>query len=148
MLSMKAKYALRALMVLAKDEEQTLQIKSIAKDADVPHKFLETIMQDLKAKGLVNSKRGIFGGYQLTKSSEEIKVGDVIRIIDGPLAPIRCASQTAYARCDDCVDERTCSIRKVMLDVRNAISEVLDKKTLKEMAGLEKQDFSYFNYCI
>lgn len=134
-------------MVLSKNGGM-MQIKTIAEEADVPHKFLETIMQDLKSKGMVNSKRGIFGGYFLSLPPEKITVGDIIRVIDGPLAPIRCASVTAYQKCDDCTDEKACSIRKVMLNVRNAISDVLDKCTLKEMAGKEKQDFSYFNYCI
>ena len=133
MLSMKAKYAIRALIILAKNEKKMLQIKSIAKEADVPQKFLEAILLELKGYRLVESKRGIFGGYFLAKSASEITAGDVIRIIDGPLAPIRCASITAYQRCDDCIDENTCSIRRTMMEVRNAISGVLDKKTLREL---------------
>lgn len=145
---MKAKYALRALIVLAKKENAMMQIKSIANEADVPHKFLETIMQELKNRGIVNSKRGVFGGYYLSQLPEVISVGNIIRIIDGPLAPIRCASQTAYQKCDDCVDEKTCSIRKVMLNVRNAISDVLDNYNLRQLAGLEQKNFDYLAYCI
>lgn len=133
MLSMKAKYAIRALMVMAKNEKKMLSSKSIAKEADVPQKFLDTILQELRHQGLVDSKRGIFGGYFLIKQAAKIMVGDVIRIMDGPLAPIRCASVTAYERCEDCVDEATCQIRKVMIDVRNSIAGVLDKKSIKEM---------------
>lgn len=133
MLSMKAKYAIRALMVMAKNEKKMLSSKSIAKEADVPQKFLDTILQELRHQGLVDSKRGIFGGYFLIKQAAKIMVGDVIRIMDGPLAPIRCASVTAYERCEDCVDETTCQIRKVMIDVRNSIAGVLDKKSIKEM---------------
>lgn len=132
MLSMKAKYAIRALQVMANNPDKTLQTKTIAHDADVPHKFLETILVDLKNRGIVGSKRGIFGGHFLAKKTTEITIGDVIRIIDGPLAPIRCASVTAYQKCDDCMDEKACSIRKTMVEVRNAISDVLDKKTLQE----------------
>lgn len=135
MLSMKAKYAIRALMVMAKQENKMLSSKNIAKEADVPQKFLDTILQELRHQGLVDSKRGIFGGYFLVKSAAKIMVGDVIRIMDGPLAPIRCASITAYQKCDDCVDEASCQIRKVMVEVRNSIAGVLDKKSIKEMIG-------------
>jgi len=133
MLSMKAKYAIRALMVLAAGEGKTLQSKAIAKDADAPMKFLEAILLELKREGLVESKRGIFGGYYLAKPAKDILLGNVIRMMDGMLAPIACASVTNYRRCDDCTDEQTCTIRHVMIEVRNAIAAVLDKKTLAEM---------------
>lgn len=133
MLSMKAKYAIRALMVLAKSKSQMLAIKTIASGADVPQKFLEAILLELKHHGIVDSKRGIFGGYFLAKLPAEITVGNLVRIIDGPLAPVRCASLTAYQKCDDCADEKTCEIRKVMLVVRGAIADVLDNKTLQDM---------------
>lgn len=136
MLSMKAKYALRALAILAKHEKKMLQIKAIASEADVPQKFLEAILVELKSQGIVASKRGIFGGYFLAKPSSEITVGNIVRFIDGPLAPVRCASVTAYKKCDDCVDENTCEIRKAMVEVRNAISNVLDNKSLKEFAKI------------
>lgn len=135
MLSMKAKYAIRALSVLAQNEKKTLQSKAIAKAADVPQKFLEAILLQLKHEGFVDSKRGIFGGYFLTKPAKEITLGKLIRIIDGPLAPIRCASLTAYEKCDDCVDEATCQIRKVMVEVRNAIAGVLDHKTVRDLSS-------------
>jgi Rrf2 family protein len=135
MLSMKAKYALKALIVLTRNEKKMLQIKTIAKEADAPQKFLEAILLDLRKHGIVASKRGVFGGYFLSKSSEEVMVGSVIRIIDGPLAPIRCASMTAYQGCEDCTDEATCEIRKIMLEVRNAISGVLDKTSLKALTS-------------
>lgn len=136
MLSMKAKYAIRALIVLAKNKGKMLQTKNIASEADAPQKFLETILLDLKNHGIVASKRGIFGGYYLSKEPRDILVGNIVRIIDGPLAPIRCASVTAYQKCDDCVDEKTCEIRKVMLEVRHAISGVLDKRSLADMARM------------
>lgn len=137
MLSMKAKYAIRALMVLASSEGKTLQSKSIAKEADAPIKFLEAILLELKHQGLVESKRGIFGGYYLVKPAKHILLGDVIRMIDGMLAPIRCASVNNYQRCDDCTDEKSCTIRHVMIEVRNAIAQVLDKKTLAEMVSIQ-----------
>jgi Rrf2 family protein len=130
---MKAKYALRALIVMAQNDKKMLQTKTIARDADVPQKFLEAILLELKNHGYVASKRGIFGGYFLSKTAEEITIGGIIRIIDGPLAPIRCASVTAYQKCDDCHDENTCAIRKTMVEVRNSIAGVLDNKKLIEM---------------
>ncbi len=123
-------------MVLAKNEKKTLGSKTIAKEADVPQKFLENILQELRHEGLVDSKRGIFGGYFLLKPAAEISAGSVIRMIDGPLAPIRCASLTAYQKCDDCGDEERCEIRKTMVEVRHAIANVLDNKSIRELAGL------------
>jgi len=134
MLSMKAKYALRALMVMSQNERKMLSSKTIAKEADVPQKFLDNILQELRHKTIVDSKRGIFGGYFLAIPSSEIMVGDLIRMMDGPLAPIRCASVTAYQKCDDCEDEAKCAIRKTMVEVRNAIAEVLDNKSIKDLA--------------
>jgi Rrf2 family protein len=133
MLSMKAKYAIRAMMVLAKNEKKLMQTKKIAKEADVPHKFLEAILSDLKSNAIVTSKRGILGGYFLAKTADLVTVGDIVRIMDGPLAPIRCASLTAYAPCEDCPDEGKCAIRNVMKDVRVAISGVLDQRSIKDM---------------
>ena len=142
MLSMKAKYAIRALMVMAKNEKKMLSSKSIAQAADVPQKFLDNILQELRHHGLVDSKRGIFGGYFLAKPAAEIMVGNLIRIIDGHLAPIRCASVTAYQKCDDCVDEKACAIRKTMVQVRNAIADVLDNKSIKDLEGLESLEIA------
>lgn len=133
MLSMKAKYAIRALMVMANNDKKMLASKTIAQEADVPQKFLENILQELRHNGYVDSKRGIFGGYFLAMPAGDIFVGNIIRIIDGPLAPIRCASVTAYQKCDDCVDEKKCEIRRVMVEVRNAIAGVLDKKSIKQL---------------
>ena len=136
MLSMKAKYALRALIVMAKNEKKMLASKSIAQAADVPQKFLDNILQELRHHGLVNSKRGVFGGYFLAKPAADIRLGNLIRVIDGPLAPIPCASVTAYQKCDDCSDEQACEIRKTMVEVRNAIACVLDGKSIHDLASL------------
>lgn len=133
MLSMKAKYALRSLMVLARAGKKMLPSKTIAKDADVPQKFLEAILLELKNHGFVDSKRGIFGGYFLAEPANKIAISNVIRAIDGPLAPVHCASVTHYKRCEDCVNEATCSVRKVMIKVRDAMADVLDKTTLDQM---------------
>ncbi len=133
MLSMKAKYGIRAMMVLAANQGKMLPSKAIAKEADAPMKFLESILLEMRNQGLVESKRGIFGGYFLGKPSKDIMLGEIIRTMDGMLAPIHCASTTSYQKCDDCADENTCAIRHAMIEVRNAISDVLDNKTLADM---------------
>src|ERR1700744_2423035 len=110
MLSQKARYALRALFALsAGDASRPAQIADIAASARVPRKFLELILLDLKKRGLVHSLRGKHGGYLLGRPASEIKVADVIRAIDGPLALAPCASRNAYRRCDDCVDDTVCA---------------------------------------
>jgi Rrf2 family protein len=137
MLSMKAKYALRALMVMSQNEKKMLSSKVIAEKANAPSKFLDNILQELRHHGVVDSKRGIFGGYFLVQPPEKLNLGDIVRMIDGMLAPVPCASVTAYRRCDDCEDEATCKIRYVMLSVREAISNVLDTISLKELTHLD-----------
>lgn len=134
MLSRKAKYALRALSTLALAEPAQLQARRIAQEAKVPEKFLESILVELRNAGLVTSKRGTIGGHSLAKPAEEIMVGDVVRIIDGPIAPIRCASVTAYQPCADCIDPQTCALRDLMGDVRDAMSGIIDKRSLRELA--------------
>ena len=134
MLSRKAKYALRALSTLALAEPAQLQARRIAQEAKVPEKFLETILVELRNAGLVTSKRGTVGGHSLAKPADTIMVGDVVRIIDGPIAPLRCASVTAYQPCADCIDPQTCALRDLMGDVRDAMSSIIDKRSLLELA--------------
>ena len=134
MLSRKAKYALRALSTLALAEPAQLQARRIAQEAKVPEKFLETILVELRNAGIVESKRGTVGGHRLAKPAEEIMVGDIVRIIDGPIAPIRCASVTAYQPCADCIDPETCALRDLMGDVREAMSGIIDRRSLRELA--------------
>ncbi len=117
-----------------------MRTKAVALEADVPAKFLETILSDLKNHGVVTSKRGMLGGYILSKPAKEITIGDVIRIMDGPLAPIRCASVTAYQRCDDCPDEQKCAIHHAMKDVREAICGILDHRTLEDMLKIQSNE--------
>jgi Rrf2 family protein len=138
MLSQKARYALRALFVLARRPAgQSVMIAEIAKEANVPRKFLEQILLDLKKRGLVHSHRGKFGGYTLGRKPEEIAFAEVIRVIDGPLALTPCSSQTAYRRCDDCTDETTCAIRKAMLAVRAATADILERSFIGDtVSGL------------
>ena len=134
MLSRKAKYALRALSTLALAEPEQLQARRIAQEAKVPEKFLETILVELRNAGIVESRRGTIGGHRLARPADEIMVGDIVRIIDGPIAPIRCASVTAYQPCADCIDPQTCAWRDLMGDVRDAMSDVIDHRTLRQLA--------------
>jgi Rrf2 family protein len=132
-LSQKCKYALQALLLLAREPTQDLQLVSdIAEREKLPKKFLEAILLELNRNGLVRSRRGRGGGYALAKPADLITFGQVVRIIDGPLAPLSCVSVNYYRRCDDCKDEMTCEIRKVMRRVRDAISAELDGTSLQD----------------
>jgi Rrf2 family protein len=131
-LSKRGEYALRALIDLGIAQElgrPMLQVTELATKEKLPVKFLEQILTQLKAGGYVETKRGKLGGYSLSKPMTRIKFGAVVRLIDGPLAPIPCVSRTAYERCT-CPDEAHCGLRMLMLDVRNAIARVLDRYTL------------------
>lgn len=139
-LSQKARYALRALIVLAeKNERDPVLIADIAKEADVPRKFLEQILLDLKKRGIVRSTRGRQGGYQLGKPAKDINFADIIRVTDGPLALSPCVSVTAYQKCEDCYDEAFCPIRKVLLAAREATASVLESRTLAAAAAQLKK---------
>lgn len=134
-LSKKGEYAIRSLINLgiAREVGRTLvQVSELADIEQLPVKFLEQIMQELKEAGMVSSARGKFGGYRLAKQSREITIGEVVRLIDGPLAPIGCVSQSAYSKCT-CPDETHCGLRMLMLDVRNAIAGILDRYTLADV---------------
>jgi Rrf2 family protein len=134
-LSKRGEYGLKALIDLASQENpQTLvQIKDIAQRQQIPVKFLEQIMLAMKNGGILHSRAGVGGGYYLAKPVAEITLGQVVRLLDGPLAPISCVSQMAYERCI-CEDEATCGLRLAMLDVRNAIADILDKTTLADVS--------------
>ncbi len=144
MLTQKAKYGLRALGVLARAASDappgrpgTLPIHEIAERAHAPRKFLEAILLDLRRHGFVDSLRGKAGGYVLARQAGDIALSDLIRAIDGPLAPIPCASLAAYRPCTDCPDPTHCAIRKVMRQVRDATAAVLDGTTLADLARAE-----------
>ena len=142
MLSQKCKYALQALLSLAREPTQELLLVSdIAERENLPKKFLEAILLELNRNGLVRSRRGRGGGYALAKPADLITFGQVVRIIDGPLAPLSCVSVNYYRRCDDCKDEQTCDIRKVMRRVRDAIATELDGTSLQDAinGGVPKQ---------
>ncbi|HEX3698577.1 MAG TPA: Rrf2 family transcriptional regulator [Polyangia bacterium] len=129
--SMKARYALRALYALADDENRSpVLIADLAERQRIPRKFLEAILLELRNAGLLQSKKGKGGGYALAKPPTEITIGQVMRAIDGPLAPIPCVSERAYVRCETCPSEETCGTHLVMKEVRDAIAKVLDGTTL------------------
>jgi Rrf2 family protein len=133
-LSRKTQYTLRALYSLARSygTGPTL-IAKIAKEESIPQDFLETILLNLKREGLVESKKGKGGGYSLSQPPESVTLGSVIRLTEGPLAPLPCASETAFRKCDECVDIRSCGTRMVMREVRDAIAGILDGTTLAQV---------------
>ncbi|QCR22568.1 Rrf2 family transcriptional regulator [Pontibacter sp. SGAir0037] len=139
MLSKKAKYALKALLYLTKQYEKGLVIISdISEKERIPRKFLEAILVDLKTNGILHSVRGKNGGYYLAKQPSEISMGNIIRAIDGPLAPIPCVSQLYYRKCDECIDEARCEIRIVMKKVRDATADILDNTFLTNLEAISE----------
>ncbi|MBB4350617.1 RrF2 family transcriptional regulator [Aliirhizobium cellulosilyticum] len=134
MLTKKGKYGLKALVHLAQLEPgKTAFVSEIAEQNNISKKFLDAILLELRKGGILRSKKGPGGGYALSKPASEISIGQAVRILDGPLAPIRCASKTAFEACDDCDHPDDCQVRHSMMEVRDAVSEVLDKMTLEEM---------------
>jgi Rrf2 family protein len=134
MLTNKGKYGLKALVHLAGlDAGQTAQSQEIADANNIPKKFLDAILGELRVAGIVRSRKGKGGGYMLARDPSQITVGSAIRVLDGPLAPIACASRTAYEPCRDCLDVSSCTVRLMMLEVRDVIAEVLDNTTVEEM---------------
>ena len=134
MLSKKSKYGLKALLVLADEAGRgPIQTSELAEREGLPKKFLEAILLELKRHGLLQSKKGRGGGYVLGRKPADITVGQVIRVLEGPLALIPCVSQTAYMKCEECVDERTCGIRLAMKEVRDATARILDNTTLSDL---------------
>jgi Rrf2 family protein len=137
-LSKKGEYALRSLIILGIAEEmdrKLVQVTELAESEQLPVKFLEQILHLLKEAKIVASARGKFGGYRLARPARKITIGEVVRLIDGPLAPIRCVSQTAYEPCT-CPDEAHCGLRMLMVDVRNAIAGILDRYTLADVVEI------------
>lgn len=133
MLSKKAKYGLQAVLQLAEQFGQgSVLISDLAAKQQIPKKFLEQILLELKNAGILQSKSGKGGGYAISRGPQQVTFGEVIRVLDGPLAPVPCVSKSAYAKCTECADEATCAIRLVMADVREAISNILDRTTLSE----------------
>ncbi len=141
MLTKKSKYGLKAVLYLAAQDagRGPVLVSELAERERIPRKFLEAILLELNRHGLLQSKKGKGGGYFLSRKPSEITIGQVVRALGGPLALVPCVSQTAYARCEECLDEATCGIRKAMKDVRDATAEILDNTTLSALNARTKR---------
>jgi Rrf2 family protein len=142
-LSKRGEYGLRAMIALAEPAEnsnapQMMQIKEIALREQIPPKFLEQILLALKNAGLLHSRMGVGGGYYLARHAKEITLGQIFRVLDGPVAPIKCVSQMSYEPCG-CPDEETCGLRLAMGDVRNAIADILDHTSLADVTRRQNE---------
>jgi Rrf2 family protein len=135
MLSQRCRYALKALINLAQADGAPRGVSVIAAEENIPRKFLEAIMSDLRRGELVDSARGKLGGYRLARPADLITFGQIIRLTDGPLALLPCVSHNFYRRCDDCPDEAACVLRRIMAEVRSEVSEILDRTTLADVLG-------------
>ncbi len=134
MLSKKTEYALKALFYLAREGNgRPIPIGELAEKEDIPKKFLEAILLDVQRHGILESRKGKGGGYSLRVSPEEVTIGQIIRILDGPLAPVPCVSETAYRKCAHCRDEKLCGVRMVMKEVRDATAKIVDGTTLAQV---------------
>ncbi|MFQ8430755.1 RrF2 family transcriptional regulator [Amaricoccus sp. W119] len=136
MISQKTKYAIKALITLAEEQARggsSLRIEEIANRSNTPKRFLEHILIDIRNAGVIGSRRGRDGGYMLIKAPESISVSEVLRMIDGPIAPLPCLSRRAYQRCEDCEDEATCRIRKVFGDLYSAYLLMVESLTLTDL---------------
>jgi Rrf2 family protein len=132
-LSLRGEYALRALLVLGLNyEKPVVRIQAISDHQNIPKRFLEQILNDLKSAGIVQSRRGVAGGYRLAKPPEEVTVAAVVRHIEGALAPVSCVSERFYQKCS-CPDESRCAIRSVMKEIREAIVKIAERVTVAEM---------------
>lgn len=137
MITQKMKYALKALLALAdeaaKEHPAPLTIEEIAKRSDTPKRFLEHILLEIRNAGVIASTRGRAGGYSLIKKPGDVSISELLRLIDGPIAPLACLSRRAYQRCDDCSDEASCRIRKVFAEVFWTYLLIIDSLTLDDM---------------
>ena len=149
-LSQRGHYALRALIVLGLNySDSVVRIQTISAAQNIPKRFLEQILNDLKAAGILESRRGITGGYRLRRSPEEITLAEVVRLIEGPLAPVSCVSERFYEKCS-CPNEEKCGIRSIMKEVRDAIVKVLETVTVaqlcervRELQGVHEDPLEY-----
>jgi Rrf2 family protein len=151
-LSLRGEYALRALLVLGLNyNEPVIRIQEISKQQNIPKRFLEQILNDLKSAGLVQSRRGVAGGYRLARRPEEITLATVVRHIEGALAPVSCVSERFYEKCS-CPDEARCAIRSVMKEIREAVVAIAEHVTLAEMCDrarrLKEQPAGMLDYVI
>jgi len=134
-ISKKAEYALRALVAMARPPSRSWSIHELAAAERIPIKFLEQILLALRRAGILNSKRGVGGGYTLFRTPEDIRIGEVIGVFDGPMSPVPCAAERPTERCS-CPDPRTCPLRLMMTDIRREFTTVLDDRTVEDMLKL------------
>jgi Rrf2 family cysteine metabolism transcriptional repressor len=151
-LSLRGEYALRALLVLGLNyDREVLRIQRISEEQNIPKRFLEQILNDLKSAGLVESKRGVAGGYRLALAPEQITLASVIRHIEGALAPVSCVSERFYEKCS-CPDEERCAIRSVMKEVRDAVVKIAERITLADLCErarrLQQRPFDAVDFVI
>ncbi len=151
-LSVRGEYALRALLVLGLNHrEPVVRIQTISDQQRIPKRFLEQILNDLRTAGIVQSRRGVAGGYRLARPPEEIKLSEVVRHIEGALAPVSCVSEKFYEKCT-CPDEMRCPIRSVMKEVREAVVRIMEKMTVADLCerwrGLQQQPMNPFDFMI
>lgn len=139
MLSKKCKYAIHALVHMAKTPKEKFLIKDISVACSIPKKFLEAILLDLKRAGVLGSKQGKGGGYTLRREPSEVNLAEVVRLFDGAIAAVPCATFKFYERCEECVDEETCAVRDAFLQVRNATVEMLKASTLEDLVRKENK---------
>jgi len=140
MLSKKSKYAIKALIVLGKNYgKEPMQILKIAEEENIPKKFLEQILLEMRNAGILYSKKGAGGGYSLNKDPEDIRLSQVIRLTDGPIALLPCVSLNFYRRCDECKTEETCGIRDTFIDVRNAMLQILNDTSIADIINRENK---------
>lgn len=134
MISKKTKYGLKALVYLAKaEEEEKVQIASIAEEENISRKFLESIMLELRKAGYLGSKKGKGGGYYLIKNPDQISITEIYRILEGPIAPVPCVSLNFYEKCDDCMDEKTCEIHNLMIRVRDSTLNIYNNTFISDL---------------
>ena len=151
-LSVRGEYALRALLVLAlNDDQPVVRIQTISDQQNIPKRFLEQILNDLKSAGIVKSRRGVSGGYRLARRPEEIPLAIVVRHIEGALAPVSCVSERYYEKCS-CPDESRCAIRSVMKEVREAVVKIMERVTVADLCErwrrLQNEPVSAFDFTI
>ena len=151
-LSVRGEYALRALLVLGlKHGQSVVRIQTISQEQNIPKRFLEQILNDLKSAGIVESRRGVAGGYRLARRPEEITLAAVVRHIEGALAPVSCVSERFYEKCS-CPDESRCAIRSVMKEIREAVVRIAERVTVAELCErwrkLQQQPMTALDFVI
>jgi Rrf2 family protein len=151
-LSVRGEYALRALLVLGMNYDQpVVRIQTISEQQNIPKRFLEQILNDLKSAGVLQSRRGVAGGYRLARRPEEITLAAVVRHIEGALAPVSCVSERFYEKCS-CPDESRCPIRNIMKEVREAVVKIMERVTVAELCErarkLQQEPLSPFDFTI